>query len=72
MWEDDFTNILSAMQTNQPQRQEAINRMKGHQQMLQANCKQDDRKITYLHKYLDELDRRRNTNWRSLFPNLIV
>lgn len=72
MWEDDFTNIILAMQSNQEQRAEAITRMIGHRQMLQANCKQDNVKITYLHKYLDELDRRRNTNWRPLFPYLIV
>jgi len=72
MWEDDFINILSAMQTNQERRQEAIDRMIGHQKMLQENCNQDNRKIAYLHKYLDELDRRRGTDWRPLFPYLIV
>ena len=72
MWENDFVNILSAMQSNPEHRQEAINRMIGHQRMLQANCKHDDRKISYLHKYLDELDRRRGTDWRPLFPYLIV
>ena len=72
MWEDDFISILSTMQSNQERRGEAITRMIGHQKMLQANCKQDDRKIAYLHKYLDELDRRRGSDWRPLFPYLII
>ena len=72
MWKDDFDLILQKMQTNNPRRQEAITRMIGHKKMLQANCKQDDKKILKLHKFLDELDRRRGTNWRPLFPYLIV
>jgi hypothetical protein len=28
--------------------------------------------IKKLHEYLDELDRRRKTDWRSLFPYLVV
>jgi hypothetical protein len=73
LWEKDFENILKTMQkTNQEKRAEAITRMMGHQKMLEANCKQNDEKIKELHKYLDELDRRRGTNWRPLFPYLIV
>jgi len=72
LWEKDFETILQKMETNNERRQEAITRMIGHQKMLQNNCKQNDIKIIKLHKFLDELDRRRGTDWRSLFPYLIV
>ena len=32
----------------------------------------DKKRIEQLHTYLDELDRRRNTNWRSIFPYLDI
>jgi len=73
LWEKDFDNILKTMQqTNQERREEAITRMIGHKKMLQENSKQDNGKIAQLHAYLDELDRRRGTDWRPMFPYLIV
>ena len=39
---------------------------------LQNTCRQDPIQIAKLHAYLDELDRRRSTDWRSLFPYLVV
>ena len=71
-WEDDFETILQKMQTNTLRKEEALQRMLGIKKMLEVNCKQDDKKIFKLHKFLDELDRRRKTNWRTLFPYLIV
>jgi hypothetical protein len=72
MWDDDFKHILEIMPTDNIDQQEAIPRMIGLQKRLQNTCKQDIEQIHKLHKYLDELDSRRGTDWRSLFPHLII
>jgi hypothetical protein len=72
VWADDFDHILSVMNDHTVEHQEAITRMIGLQKRLQNTCKQNLNQINNLHKYLDELDRRRGTDWRSLFPYLIV
>ena len=72
MWADDFEHILKIMPTDTVSQQEAIPRMVGLQRRLQNTCRQDPIQISKLHAYLDELDRRRKTDWRSLFPYLIV
>lgn len=72
LWEKDFDLILHKMNGNDIKKQEALKRMLGINQMLQKNCKQNDSQIQKLHKFLDEIDVRRNTNWRDLFPYLIV
>jgi hypothetical protein len=72
MWTDDFDKIMSTMQDRTSEDKEALLRMIGLQKRLQNTCKQNLSKIKQLHDYLDELDRRRGTDWRSLFPYLIV
>jgi len=72
MWADDFERILAVMPTDTVIHQEAISRMIGLQKRLQNTCRQDNIKIGKLHTYLDEMDHRRGTNWRELFPYLIV
>lgn len=72
LWADDFNKIFKVMQNDTVTKQEAISRMNGLQKRLQNTCKQDNIKINQLHEYLDELDRRRGTSWRELFPYLIV
>jgi hypothetical protein len=72
LWEDDFEHILKIMPTDNVSQQEAIPRMIGLQRRLQNTCRQDPVQIAKLHAYLDELDHRRSTDWRSLFPYLIV
>jgi hypothetical protein len=72
MWENDFERILNTMRKDTVEDQEAITRMIGIQKRLQHTCKQDTDKISRLHAYLDEMDRRRSTDWRSLFSYLIV
>ena len=72
MWADDFKRILEVMPSDNSNHLEARLRMVGIQQRLQHTCKQDPAQITKLHAYLDELDRRRNTNWRSMFSYLDV
>jgi hypothetical protein len=72
MWEKDFDRILQAMPTDTVDQQEAIPRMIGLQQYLKTFNKHQYNMIHQLHVYLDEIDRRRNTNWRELFSYLDI
>jgi hypothetical protein len=72
MWSQDFDNIFKAMPKNTVHQLEAIPRMQGLQRQLQQVKQHDYPEIHKLHVYLDELDRRRKTNWRSLFPYLDI
>jgi hypothetical protein len=67
MWADDFKRIYKEMRDP-----EAIQRMTGLEKQLQQATTHNYRNINKLHVYLDELDRRRNTNWRKLFPYLDI
>jgi len=72
LWADDFNRIFATMRDVTTEDKETILRMTGLQKRLQNTCKQDRIQINKLHSYLDELDRRRNTNWKNLFPYLII
>jgi pyruvate-formate lyase-activating enzyme len=72
MWEEDFNKIFNEMKTSNYDHQEAILRMTGLQKQLQQVKHNNYDDIKKLHVYLDELDRRRKTDWRTLFPYLIV
>jgi hypothetical protein len=71
-WAEDFDRILSGMPTDTDNQKEAVLRMIGMQKQLQKNQHYDVKKIQQLHTYLDELDRRRSTDWRSIFPYLNI
>jgi DNA topoisomerase IB len=51
---------------------ETRDRMVGMQQLLKQHTQYNFEEIKKLHTYLDEIDRRRNTNWRNLFSYLDV
>jgi len=72
MWSDDFNRIFNAMRKKTVEDFEAIKRMDGIQKRLENTCKYQPVYVKQLHDYLDELDRRRKTNWRQLFPYLII
>lgn len=72
MWKESFDNIYKSMPTRTIHQQEAIPRMQGLQKQLQLSKKHNYTEIKKLHIYLDELDRRRKTNWRNIFPYLII
>ena len=72
LWEKDFETILSLMKTDTVRQLEAVNMMTGLQKQLQQHNEHNYKEIRKLHIYLDELDRRRNTNWRSLFSYLDI
>jgi organic radical activating enzyme len=72
LWHNDFDNIFKSMPTRTVAQLEAIQRMQGmHSLLTQYNFNNLD-EIKKLHIYLDELDRRRNTNWRELFGYLNI
>jgi hypothetical protein len=71
-WEQDFERIFAAMPQRTPEQQEAFPRMMGLQKLLQSKPNYNYNEIRKLHIYLDELDRRRGTNWRELFSYLDV
>jgi hypothetical protein len=64
---DDVDNILSLMPTESEQDKAAYEYMKG----ILNNTQYDSNEIKNLIIFLNEKDRRRNTNWRELFPWLI-
>jgi hypothetical protein len=71
-WTKDFDRIFSAMPQRTVDQQEAIPRMQGMQKQLQQSTRNNYKKIDQLRTYLDELDRRRGTNWRELFSYLDI
>jgi hypothetical protein len=71
-WADDFDRIFKAMPTDTNEQREAIPRMVGMKRQLQQNKQHNYIRIGQLHTYLDELDRRRSTNWRSVFSYLDI
>ena len=71
-WAKDFERIFSIMPTDTNEQREAIPRMQGMQRQLQQVTQYDYRRIGQLHTYLDELDRRRSTDWRSVFSYLDI
>jgi hypothetical protein len=71
-WAQDFDRILSAMPQNTVEQLEAIPRMQGLQSLLKQQTHHNYHDINQLRVYLDEMDRRRGTNWRELFSYLDI
>lgn len=71
-WAADFDRILDTMPKNTVHQLEAIPRMQGLQAQLKLSKNHNYNEIKKLHIYLDEIDRRRKTNWRSVFPYLDI
>ena len=71
-WEKDFDAITSKMYTETESDLDAYNRMQGLIKVLQQTRNIDWQRVRNLHIYLDELDRRRGTNWRRIFPYLDI
>jgi pyruvate-formate lyase-activating enzyme len=72
MWEETFNRIFKAMPGDTDHQKEALPRMQGLQKQLQQKKTHNFIEIYKLHTYLDEIDRRRGTNWRALFPYLDI
>ena len=66
-FDNDFAEIYKVMPTDKWQQKEAIKMMQGLQLEFNTNdC--NYKELTNLQIFLTELDRRRNTNWRTTFP----
>ena len=72
MWENDFDRIFAVMPDSNTHEHEAVVRMQGIQSYLQQFTQNNSMQIKNLHIYLDELDRRRGTDWRQVFPYLDI
>jgi hypothetical protein len=68
-WENDFKQIFALIS---PDNQDLLNRLHGIQSQLMQFTQHNFTEIKRLHIYLDELDRRRGTNWRTIFPYLDI
>lgn len=67
IFQKDFERIFELMPTNNYQEQEAVTYMKGIWTEIKSSSL-DHNELERLKKFLNEIDRRRNTNWRELFP----
>jgi hypothetical protein len=67
-WENDFDRLFNTMREDNWDQRHARHRMTGLRQQLQQIKEPNLAEIRKLQTYLDELDRRRGTNWRELFP----
>jgi hypothetical protein len=63
----DFIEILSTMPSQTDRQKNAKSHMKGLLDLIE-NHPADLEKISMLKQYLDEIDRRRGTNWHIIFP----
>jgi hypothetical protein len=70
-WTEDFTKALQIMPQSSWQENQSYKYLSGINTQVQSGCKNPDL-ILKLHTHLDELDRRRGTNWRELFPYLDI
>jgi len=66
-FDEDFRKILKLMPENLTQYQNEKEYMLGLWKSL-SQFELDLKSLTQLSAYLDEIDRRRNTNWREVFP----
>jgi hypothetical protein len=71
-WEQTWSKIYSSMRSETIENQEAIKIMIGLQSVMRKTTEHNYEQIKELHKYFDEIDRRRNTHWRDLWPELVI
>ena len=64
---EDFDKIFALMNDNTTQEKEAKKYMQGIWAEIEA-APRDEKEINNLKFFLNEIDRRRNTNWKELFP----
>jgi organic radical activating enzyme len=70
VFDKDFEEILKIMPVDNEMQISARKQMQGLAKFIHKSMKNPER-IAILKTYLDELDRRRNTNWRRVFPWLV-
>lgn len=68
-WKEDFEKILDIAPKSTPVELDDYNQLVGLWGTFK-NSTPDPERIKLLHVYLNEMDRRRGTNWRAKFPHL--
>ena len=68
---DDFDKIVALMPTDSEFQTQSREHMIGIAKQIQSVKTKDQTAVDTLKMYLDEMDRRRNKNWREIFPWLI-
>jgi len=71
-WEQTWNKIYSSMRSETIEDQQAIKIMTGLQSVMRTTTEHNSKQIEKLHNYFDEIDRRRNTHWRDLWPELDI
>ena len=69
-FDNDFENIMQCMPQNSETQLIARDYMQGIQQQINSKLR-DQEKINQLAIFLDEIDRRRNLDWKQTFPWLV-
>jgi hypothetical protein len=67
VFDDDFAAILAEMRNTNEAERSAREHMEGIRKQV-VSAKQNTKLINALKDYLNEMDRRRNTDWKLLFP----
>jgi pyruvate-formate lyase-activating enzyme len=70
-WKNDFDRIFQAMPADTDDQKEARQRMEGMRARI-LNTQMNTVEIKKMKTYLDEIDRRRKTNWKNVFPYLDI
>lgn len=70
-WQDDWQRIFAAMPDDTFEQREARQRMEGMKARLDATIP-NPIEIEKMKIYLNEIDRRRGTDWKSVFPYLDI
>jgi len=72
IWEPVWKEIFKELKTDTFEQQETVKIFTGLQDVMQTNTENNYNEIKKLHRYHDEIDRRRNTSWRTLWPELVI
>jgi hypothetical protein len=67
VFKEDFDKVLAILPNDTAYQQSAYQYMQGVANAIE-NTTRDPEKILMLETYLEEIDRRRGTNWRTVFP----
>jgi hypothetical protein len=70
-WEEAFSKAFDVMPQNDWQEQNAYRYLRGIESQIYSSQRNQD-EISKLATHLDELDRRRGTDWRALYPYLKI
>lgn len=71
-WDSTWQRIYREMHSETIEDQQAIKILSGLQSVMRTQIDNDADKIKELYNYYDEIDRRRNTHWRDLWPELVI